>query len=295
VIALVLTAGLVQAADPVRRPLAAQAWWPAVAPSDPWAPVGVLRLPGDIVLIADRYQNRIFRLKAPDRPPGRLPEPNPPAVEWTALSAAPGLSFFALDGPGRFVQQFDFRGNYQGTAIDLERMAAEEGLGGIDPAGFAVDRSGRAIVTDRFGDRLLEFGPGWSFLGVWGQSGDELGSWRRPGSVAVGKRPPFLVADEGNRRVVLVDEFGEAMMMRRLFSTPVAVAVLAPSRYAVAFADTVEILDGTLHLLERVVLPKSDACRDHPFATAALAGDENTLFVGDGCTGRVLELRRSGK
>jgi hypothetical protein len=255
----------------------------------------VVRLPGNEVLIADRYQNRIFRLESPGKPPGRLPDPNPAAVEWTALSAAPGLSFFALDGPGRFVQQFDFRGNYLGTAVDLERVAADEGLGGIDPAGLAVDRSGRAVVTDRLGDRLLEFGPGWSFLGVWGQSGDELGSWLRPGAVAVGKRPPFLVADTGNRRVVLVDEFGEAMMMRRLPATPVAVAVLGESRYAVAFEDTVEILDGTLLPLERLALPRHDDCRDAPFATSALAGDATTLFVGDGCTGRVLELRRSLK
>ena len=70
------------------------------------------------------------------------------------------------------------------------------------------------VLTDRLGDRIIAFGPGWSFLGVLGQTGSDPGSWRRPGVVAVGGRGPFLVVDEGNRRIVLLDTLGEVIAAR---------------------------------------------------------------------------------
>ena len=251
-------------------------------------------LPTGEVVVADTDQNRLFRMTTPGDTPTRLPSPGQGTVAWTALSAAPGLAFYALDGPGRLVQQYDFQGNYLGVALDLELLARDQRLGPVEPAGLAVDRSGHALVTDRLGDRLLVFGPGWSFLGVWGQSGADPGSWRRPGAVAVGARGPFLVADEGNHRVVLLDALGSVIAIRELSETPRGVAVLAPDRFAVSFGQVIEVMDGALDPMETHTLPALENCDDMPFVTPALAGSRDLLLAGEGCTGRLLQVRNPG-
>ena len=270
-------------------------WWPQEPPRDSWHPVGVLRLASEALILVDRVRNRMFRFTAPDQPFGRLPAPDTAPVEWTAVASAPGLSFYVLDGPGRRIQQYDFRGDYLGVALDLQAVALAEGLGGVDPGGLAVDRTGRAVVTDRLGDRLLEFGPGWTFLGEWGQTGTAPGAWRRPGAACVGTAPPFLIADEGNARLVLVDEFGEPLSVRRVNDTVRGLAALDAGRFAVSTRDTVRVLDESLRTLETYALPRSAACGSRHAATEALSGDATCLYVGDACTGRIAQLRRAGR
>lgn len=269
-------------------------WWPSVAPADRWFPVAALLLPTGEVVVADTDQNRLFRMTGREDAPTRLPSPGQDAVAWTALSAAPGLAFYALDGPGQRIQQYDLHGNYLGLALDLERLAEDQRLGPVEPAGLAVDRSGHALVTDRLGDRLLVFGPGWSFLGVWGQSGADPGSWRRPGAVAVGARGPFLVADEGNQRVVLLDTLGDVLAVRDLNEAPRGVAVLSPERFAVSFGRVIEVMNGSLATVETHMLPGLGSCDGGSFVTSALAGSGDLLFVGEGCTGRLLQVRNPG-
>jgi hypothetical protein len=254
----------------------------------------VLVLPTREIVVAEAEQNRLYRMSTADGELLRFPSPGTSPIEWTALASSPGLAFYALDGPGRRVHQYDFQGNYLGEALDLKRLADEESLGPIEPGGLAVDRSGHGVVTDRLGDRLLAFGPGWVFQGAWGQSGADPGSWRRPGSVAVGNSPPYLVADEGNRRVVLVDAFGEAVATRDLTEAPRGVAVLGPGRYAVTYEDVVEILDRTLLPTLTIVLPRGADCSAAPYATTALAGDGIRLWVGEGCSGRLRQVPVDG-
>ncbi len=296
---LLLTAGCASAPSPAGRPetapaLAEGVWWPSPAPADRWFPASALLLPNGVLAVAETARNRIFLIDGTERPPFRAPSPGREPVEWTALSAAPGLSFYALDGPGRAVHQYDLQGNYLGLALDLDRVAAEQGLGPVDPAGLAVDRAGQAVISDRSGDRLLVFGPGWNFLGVWGQSGSQPGSWRRPGRVAVGDRPPFLVADEGNRRVVLLDELGAVRGVRDLDGDPKGVGALEDGGFALTVGAEALVLDGSLFTRERYALPSGPGCTRTPYATAAVAGDADVLFVGDGCSGRLFAFRRSG-
>ncbi len=269
---------------------AAASWWPAEVPADRWYPVAALLLPDGSLVVAETGQNRLFLLESGGRSE-RLPAPGTRVVEWSALAAGPGLFFYALDGPGRAVHQYDYEGNYVGLAVDLGRVAEAQGLGDIEPAGLAVDRSGQAVVADRAGDRILVFGPGWTYTGIWGQSGSEPGSWRRPEQVAVGGRPPYLVADGGNRRLVLVDRFGETVAWRSFADPPRGVAVLGTDRYAVTARDHVEILGADLELIRAYLLPFGEGCDRTPYATPALAGDGSVLFVGEGCSGRVVELR----
>ncbi len=274
-------------------PPAGSRWWPAAFPSDPWYPSAAAILPDGAVAVAETHQNRLYLLRGFEEPPERLASPDRRPTEWTALAVAPGLSFYALDGPGHRIQQYDLHGNYLGLALDLDRVAEAQNLGPVDPAGLAVDRAGQAVVTDRLGDRLLVFGPGWSYLGSWGQTGSEPGAWRRPGAVAVGDRPPFLVADEGNQRVVLVDGLGRATAAASLSEPPRGVAVAGDGAYLVSFADTVRAYGPGLAPGEDFLLPRGPGCDRRPFATTALAAHGRAVWAGDGCSGRLLETARA--
>jgi len=268
-------------------------WWPE-AVRDRWFPTAVLVLPTGGLVVADSNQNRLFLLPDPAGPAARLPLPAVSPLQWTALAVAPGLSFYALDGPGHRIHQYDMQGNYQGIAVDLDAVAATEGLGALDPVGLAVDRSGHAVLSDRQGDRLLTFGPGWSYLGVWGQSGTDLGSWRRPGAVAVGDRGSYLVADEGNRRIVLLDSLGNPITSYETGDAPRGVAVLQGGRYAVGVGSTVLLLGTGLLPMTSLSIPAGPGCRDRPYATNALAVDRDKVFVGEGCSGRIFQTTLGG-
>jgi len=251
-------------------------------------------LPTGTLVVADSDQNRLFQLTTRTGVPLRLPEPGRRPVAWTALSLAPGLSFYALDGPGRVVHQYDFQGNYLGVALDIEALAASLELGLVEPGGLAVDRAGHALITDRMGDRVLVFGPGFSFLGVWGQTGSDEGSWRRPGAVAVGNRGPYLVSDFGNQRIVLIDSLGEVIAIRDLSRAPRGVTALDQGRFAVSYGRVIEVLDGFLNTIETHSLPIVGNCEGGPFVTTALTGSRGTLIAGEGCSGRLLEVRLGG-
>ena len=278
-------------ADDVR--LEAESWWPEVPPKDAWRPVAVLLLPTGGMIVADQAQGRLFQLGNARLGLDRLPSPDRPVVEWTALAPAVGLSFFALDGPGGFVHQYDYSGNYLGVAADLNLVADAEGLGPVDAAGMAVDRAGQILISDRLGDRILVFDASWNLTDAWGETGDALGQWRRPGALAVGRRAPYLVADEGNRRLVLVDELGEVVDYLDTDEPARGVAVF-DDRYVAVFEDRVDVYDQELFLVGSMTLPRAADCTDSPYATGAVAGGKGRIFVGEGCSGRILGIRRGG-
>ena len=269
-------------------------WWPGTALSNPWTPVAALLLPTQELLIADKAQNRLYLMHGHDTAPIRLPEPSPGPVEWTALSGAPGLAVYALDGPGGKVHQFDFKGNYLGVAVDFDAVALANGLGRVDARGLAVDRSGRAVVTDRQNDRVLLFGPGWNFLGVLGETGSGLGAWRRPAAAAASETGAFLVVDEGNRRVVLLDAVGSIKASRPTKEVPQGVSALGPDMFAIALDDRVDVVNESLVLLASYPVPAGPHCKGASFATPALTGNAERILVGEGCSGRLLELRIRG-
>ena len=256
--------------------------------------MAALLLPTGELVVAEKGQNRIFLLRDRDAVPYRLPAPSPTPIEWTALANAPGLSFYALDGPGRKIHQYDFRGNYLGLALDIKSAVDRLDLGPVDPAGFAVDRSGRAVITDRQGDRVLLFGPGWSYLGTAGESGSLPGAWRRPAAAVATDRGLFLVADTGNRRVVLLDGVGGVSEVLETGEAPQGVATLDAGRFAVSLAGRVDILDRNLVRRESLRVWPGPECRGTAYVTPALAGTSGRIWVGEGCTGRILEIRLGG-
>jgi hypothetical protein len=269
-------------------------WWPRTAPSNPWSPVAALLLPTQDLLVADKAQNRLYLIRGRDAVPVRLPEPSPPPVEWTALSGAPGLALYALDGPGGKVHQFDFKGNYLGVAVDFDAVSLANGLGRVDARGLAVDRSGRAVVTDRQNDRVLLFGPGWSFLGVLGETGSGLGAWRRPTAAAASEKGWFLIVDEGNHRVVLLDAVGSVKTARATKEVPQGVSALGPDRFAIALDNRVDVVNAGLDLEASYPVPAGPRCGGASYATPAVTGTRECILVGEGCSGRLLELRIRG-
>jgi len=269
-------------------------WWPNGPLSNPWTPVAALLLPTRDLLVADKAQNRLYLIHGRDTAPVRLPEPSPAPVEWTALSGAPGLAIYALDGPGGKVHQFDFKGNYLGVAVDFDAVALANGLGRVDARGLAVDRSGRAVVTDRQNDRVLLFGPGWSFLGVLGETGSGLGAWRRPTMAAASEKGSFLVVDEGNRRVVLLDAVGSVKTARSTKEVPQGVSALGPELFAIALDDRVDVVNTNLELVASYPVPAGPRCGGASYTTPAVTGTEDLILVGEGCSGRLLELRIRG-
>lgn len=269
-------------------------WWPVLAPTKTWAPVAALWLPTDEVLVADKQQNRLYLIQGGATAPIRLPEPSPPPVEWTALSSAPGLALYALDGPGGTVHQFDFKGNYLGVALKLEDVVLQNDLGRVDAYGLAVDRSGRAVITDRQNDRVLLFGPGWSFLGVLGESGSGVGAWRRPGAAAASDNGLFLIVDEGNRRVVLLDAIGSVKAVHATTDIPRGVTAIGGDRFAMTLDNRVDVLDAELNSRGTYAVPAGPRCGGASYATAAVSGKRDRILVGEGCSGRLLELRIRG-
>jgi len=291
------TAGAAPEPDTLATPAPADTtllWWPSAKLSNPWTPVAALLLPTQDLLVADKAQNRLYLMHGRDGAPARLPEPSPGPVEWTALSGAPGLALYALDGPGGKVHQFDFKGNYLGVAVDFDVVALANGLGRVDARGLAVDRSGRAVVTDRQNDRVLLFGPGWSFLGVLGETGSGLGAWRRPAAAAASEKGFFLVIDEGNRRVVLLDVVGSVKAARDTKEVPQGVSALGPELFAIALDDRVDVVNAGLDLVATYPIPAGPRCRGASYATSAVTGSEDRILVGEGCSGRLLELRIRG-
>ena len=269
-------------------------WWPVLAPAKSWAPVAALWLPTNDVLVADKQQNRLYLIQGGSTAPVRLPEPSPPPVEWTALSSAPGLALYALDGPGGAVHQFDFKGNYLGVALKLEDVVLQNDLGRVDAYGLAVDRSGRAVITDRQNDRVLLFGPGWSFLGVLGESGSTVGAWRRPGAATASDNGLFLIVDEGNRRVVLLDAVGSVKAVHATNEIPRGVTALDADRFAMTLDNRVEVLDTDLNSRGTYAVPAGPRCGGASYATSAVSGKRDRILVGEGCSGRLLELRIRG-
>jgi sugar lactone lactonase YvrE len=100
-----------------------------------------------------------------------------------------------------------------GTPVESAKLG---GTPGKEPGHFgwptdvAEDSSGNMYVSE-YGDndRIQKFSPDGKYLLQWGGSGEELGQFRRPQSMAVDAKDRIFVADACNHRIQVFDTEGK--------------------------------------------------------------------------------------
>ncbi len=116
------------------------------------------------------------------------------------------------------------------------------------PAGVAVDAQGHVYVADQGNSRIVRMddmdGTGWTTLGGTAHSGrlDEVTRLKSPAGIAVDARGRVYVADQGNSRIVRMDDmsgsgwtaFGSFGSGTNQFINPAGIAVDAQGRVYVA-------------------------------------------------------------
>ncbi|HXF83805.1 MAG TPA: 6-bladed beta-propeller, partial [Anaerolineales bacterium] len=211
----------------IRKDVAAQIWNYGVGPSesplasDPYQAGSVL-LAADLILGADRY------------PPLGLNAPR---------AIAPGLNddFYIADSRNHRILHIAADGTLLhawGTFADV--FAGNAPIGTFnEPWGVAVGPDGSVYVSDTWNHRIQKFAPDGSPITMWGQYGqpmpenpESVASFWGPRGIAVDAQGRVLVADTGNKRIVVFDqdgnyisEFGSAGFAPGQFDEPVAIAI----------------------------------------------------------------------
>jgi len=213
----------------VRKDIASQIWNYGVGPSeavltqDPYEG-GIVTIAADLIFGSERYP---LGLNAP-------------------RSIAPGISadFYIADSRNHRILHIASDGSLLhqwGAFADV--FTSEAPIGTFnEPWGIAVGPDGSVYVSDTWNHRVQKFSEDGTPIKMWGQYGQPLpgdsasaGSFWGPRGVAVDVQGRVLVADTGNKRIVVFDpdgnyitEFGSAGFDPGQFDEPVGVAV-APS------------------------------------------------------------------
>lgn len=214
----------------VRKDVAAQIWNYGVGPSispaveDPYKP-GSITLAADQIFGPERYAP--LGLSAP-----RAIAPGLNADLYVADSRNYRILHIASDGS--LLHEW-------GSYADILAGDAPPGTFN-EPWGVAVGPDGSVYVTDTWNHRIQKFTQDGRFIKTWGQYGqpvleilESASSLWGPRGIAVDARGRVLVADTGNKRIVVFDkdgnyltEFGTAGFDPGQFDEPVGIAI-APS------------------------------------------------------------------
>jgi len=222
----------------IRKDVASQIWNYGVGPSaaavqaDPYE-AGTVIIPADQIFGADRY------------PPLGLNAPR-------AIAAGINNDFYIADSRNNRILHISSDGtllNEWGTfaAIDYFSgpVSATEALKQAplgtfsEPWGVAVGPDGSVYVSDTWNHRVQKFTAGGKPVKLWGQYGqpspdipESSSSFWGPRGIAVDSMGHVLVADTGNKRIVIFDsngnylsEFGTGGFDPGQFDEPVGVAV----------------------------------------------------------------------
>ena len=213
----------------VRKDAASKIWNYGVGPSevaaasDPYE-AGTVSLVADPTFSGDRY------------PPLGLNAPR-------AIAAGLNADLYVADSRNHRILHIAADGSLLhewGRFADLQMGDAPLGTFN-EPWGVAVGPDGSVYVTDTWNHRVQKFTEEGRTLKMWGQYGQPVpetpeskGYFWGPRGIAVDSRGRVLVADTGNKRIVVFDsngeyvtEFGTAGYDPGQFDEPVGVAVAA--------------------------------------------------------------------
>ncbi|MCC6298330.1 MAG: TIGR03663 family protein [Anaerolineales bacterium] len=211
----------------IRKDVAAQIWNYGVGPSasplavDPYK-AGTVILPADRIFGSDRY------------PPLGLNTPR-------SIAAGQDGDLYVADSNNHRILRIAADGsllNEWGTFADLSQGDAPLGTF-FEPWGVAVGPDGSVYVTDTWNNRVQKFSKDGKPIKAWGEFGQPAPEFPNSGyffwgprGIAVDSKGRVLVADTGNKRIVVYDvdgnyvtEFGSGGFDPGQFDEPVGVAV----------------------------------------------------------------------
>lgn len=156
-----------------------------------------------------------------------------------------GLTLYVLDGGRGRLYGYDLGLRFRGTALDLTDPTVTARFGRVDPDGVTFDPSGRAILSDREGERLLVFDPQWRPDREIGGPGGAGRGFLDPGALAPGRSGEIVVVDRGNRTLQRVDSGGRLGAAQLLPRPGESVTSAGAGRYLVGdAAGDVQIVDA---------------------------------------------------
>lgn len=248
-----------------------------------------------------------------------------PLAAPRAVAAGPDGRIAIADSGNHRIVVLDAAGNFQLEIGGLCRLGEGEAGGCKDPDGsgplqlgdgqfnepwgVAIDSAGRLFVADTWNGRIQVFAADGSFVRKWGYfntTHDELGdplSLFGPRGLAIDLSGNLLVADTGNKRILLFTPEGE--LVRQVggggvtlgrFEEPTAVAV-DPNDGSIFVADSwnqrIQKLDGMLQPLAEWPVPSwgSRQLYHKPYVAVAGNGD---VYATDPENFRVLVYNSAG-
>ncbi|NWG06110.1 MAG: TIGR03663 family protein [Chloroflexi bacterium] len=222
----------------IRKDIASQVWNYGVGPSaapvavDPYE-AGTVMIPADLIFNSDRY-------------PSGLNAPR-------AIAAGLDNDFYVADSRNHRILHISSNGTllhewgtfaaidyFSGAVVSESEALKQAPLGTFnEPWGVAVGPDGSVYVTDTWNHRVQKFSADGKPIKLWGQYGQPVpevpessSSFWGPRGVAVDSQGHVLVADTGNKRIVIFDsdgnyisEFGTGGFDPGQFDEPVGVAV----------------------------------------------------------------------
>lgn len=129
-------------------------------------------------------------------------------AQITRLYARSGPDLYALDPSQSTLYQFDWNGHLVDRLT--YRMAEEDDLGFVDPADFALTKSGELLVLDRAGGRLLLFDRFGEFVTDLGRGRVGASRLQGPTRLDLDEEGEIFVLDPPARVVHRLSRQGEA-------------------------------------------------------------------------------------
>lgn len=202
-----------------------------------------------------------------------------------------GLNLYVLDSGNRRVVHLDNRLNYIEEIIpedDSAEIVANRGV----LSGLVLSGLGEMSVVDYDNSRLIRLDNFFKFSRYVGDFGYGSGALLNPVDMAFGRDNNYYVADQGNGRIAVYDDYGNFIRSigDGLLERPTAVALSPHGVVWVADGESGDLLafGSTGMLLFRFPgIDGADEFRSHDVRAMTISR-ESVLYIADGDHNRIL-------